>query len=313
MFFDDFPVRDTANPIFYSRSGNKKPDVVKIRRPIVGTNRIVVDIENDANLICNSVDFYEANAPILNSSKIPITSERTAFARYEKEKLFSDIDAAIEKSKSVSAKARMDPNFGTNLIEIYEPGDITHRDLTLPSYNGRPYHISVRSTKSPKIDIHAQRPEITRRELGAETRYLTERRQPNVSVNYLDNRKKWNVGSDGENLKYAKSLEKNYGKRDIHRYFGTDDLEAADRALKADNLTTGWQKVAGEYRKELKRQSERSRLEPPRSKWWESTAPDFHYHFHKNKYLLDQAEHHHKMQQEYLDKLARSSQIFWQK
>jgi hypothetical protein len=87
---------------------------------------------------------------------------------------------------------------------------------------------------------------------------------------------------------------------------------AAD-ALDLDAFAVGWQKTASEYRKELKRQSERVRLAPQKSRWWESKSSDFHYNYHKNKYFLERAEHHAEMQDKYLDKITSDCDEFWLK
>ena len=65
-------------------------------------------------------------------------------------------------------------------------------------------------------------------------------------------------------------------------------MDQAALSLSVDKSGTGWRNVAAEYRKELKRQSEKARLNPPSRKWWESTHPDFHYNYHKNKFYLEQ-------------------------
>ena len=104
------------------------------RRPGISTNRIILDIENDPNLDCHTVQWSSQAGKILNSEKQPVTSHRTTFAKYEKEKLFSEIDCAIEKSKVLNSKAGQRNNTGSDLIEIDCPEPLTHRDLTLPRY-----------------------------------------------------------------------------------------------------------------------------------------------------------------------------------
>ena len=86
------------------------------------------------------------------------------------------------------------------------------------SYCAVPYHISVRSTKPPKIKIHAQRPEMTRRTLAdrAKTTYATERRRPDVEI--VEYRKPgWKDSRNGAPLKYPEYLEKKHGKREISK------------------------------------------------------------------------------------------------
>ena len=102
------------------------------RRPGIATNRIILDIQNDPDLECNSVEWSSPGGKTLNSLKRPITSHRTTFAKYEKERLFSEIDFAIEKSKILNERAGRSVNTGSELIEIECPEPITHRELTLP-------------------------------------------------------------------------------------------------------------------------------------------------------------------------------------
>ena len=70
-----------------------------------------------------------------------------------------------------------------------------------------PHHISVRSTKPPKVTIYPQRPEQTRKGRI----YDTTRHQPDVRV--IPNRQKptWKYGFHDNQLNYPKYLEKKHG------------------------------------------------------------------------------------------------------
>lgn len=78
----------------------------------------------------------------------------------------------------------------------------------------------VRSSLPPKIRVNGQRPEITRKSLfGMKSKnsqsYATERRQPDISVSYRDERRPWKVAFHGDDLEYPKYLEKKHGKNGI--------------------------------------------------------------------------------------------------
>ena len=81
---------------------------------------------------CNTVEFSRrSDSVIYNSAKPPLTFVRTSFPNHEKEKLFSDIDFVINKSKEVAFKVEQELNFGADVLEITHPG-YTHRELTGP-------------------------------------------------------------------------------------------------------------------------------------------------------------------------------------
>ena len=66
-----------------------------------------------------------------------------------------------------------------------------------------PYHISVRSTKPPKISVQLQEPEQTRKGRN----YRTVRRQPDVREVVRETKPQWKHGFHGQELEYSKHLE----------------------------------------------------------------------------------------------------------
>ena len=71
------------------------------------------------------------------------------------------------------------------------------------SYCAVPYHISVRSTKPPKISVQLQEPEQTRKGRN----YRTVRRQPDVREVVRETKPQWKHGFHGQELEYSKHLE----------------------------------------------------------------------------------------------------------
>ena len=182
---------------------------------------LIIDVENDPNVSITTAEYFPRSEVISKSDLRPVTSRRTDLYNHEKLKLFNDIDDAIAKSRKLVENLQNLPKTGTDLIEIEFEEDTreNHRQLTDASYNAMPFKISVRSTLPPKIRVNGQRPEITRKSLSGmksnSLSFATERRQPDVSVSYRDERRPWKVAFHGEDLEYPKYLEKKHGKNGI--------------------------------------------------------------------------------------------------
>ena len=93
-----------------------------------------------------------------------------------------------------------------NLLYFSPEPKETYETLIEPTYCALPHHISVRSTKPPKIVVHSKRPEQTRKGRT----FVVTRRQPDVELVPRCN-DRWQLGFHGQELKYADYLKKRHG------------------------------------------------------------------------------------------------------
>jgi len=263
------------------------------------------DIINDASMEVERITLEMSKRPtwIPQSDKAPLVRTRTDVATA---KLMGDIDAVIDRSKRISIKSTE--------VELYDLESISsdgsiYETLIEPAYAALPHHISVHSTKPPRIIVHAQRPEQTRNHRS----FALERRQPDVEVVPRCN-EKWKLGFHGQQLKYAEGLIKKHG-AGINRYFRCGEPTKATEAL-CSKVPCDVGGAMEHYRRELRRQSELKRAAKADDKWWEDRTSKFHYNCHKNKLAnmtadLDRLKHHQQMVDNYVTKIDKCSRDFW--
>merc|ERR1712062_103662 len=263
----DLEVLQNKSALFFNKLPRGPTTNKKIRCPIgTETYRIIACVENDPDMSVKRVLIeYFPTDNILNSKKKPNTSIRVGLSKYETDNLLVQINSTLTKSKNLSSSVN---NSSASILEKinYCPDvdDYSYETIIEPSYVGVPHHISVRSTKPPKIRVNPQRPNQTRKNRV----FATERRQPEMCT-VVNKNPVWKHGFHGNKLNYSKHLEEKHGDS-INRYFSVPDpviaSTALERKIKAD--------IKGnmdEYRKELRRQSEMIRADKPDYKWWEDT------------------------------------------
>ena len=100
----DFSILQNKNSLFYTKPEVKRKPEVTFKCPIgTRTDKIIDQIENDPNMEINRILIeYSPNLNLKNSEKIPETRKRIGISNYETEKLISQIDSTLEKSKNIS-------------------------------------------------------------------------------------------------------------------------------------------------------------------------------------------------------------------
>jgi len=309
MYLPELQIHQNRSALFATRC--RSPDEEVETRIRVRKDKLVEALNNENVHISKITVELEPGRKILNSDKLPISRTRVGLSSYETKKLLSEIDSTIAKSKDQENQTNIEKlkyYESDEFQKLIEP-EYNYETCVEPSYCAVPYHISVRSTKPPKISVQLQEPEQTRKGRS----YRTIRRQPDVEV-VRETKPQWKHGFHGQELKYSKHLENKHPQ--INRYFKVADSSRALQSLDLKYPLTV-DATMDEYRKELRRQSELIRgSEIKNPKWWEDTSSKFHYNYHKNKIMelsadLDRADYHRDMFDAYCAKIEKRSKQFW--